>query len=130
VQARSKSVPKDLGSCKMSWEELDDSDESTNVGSGVQSPAVTASPCWTPRDSSERTWGWQAEDCNSYNSHGQMCAWADVPLDGSFATPCEQSNWEHTLCPPVSATMSSVYVGPCESSDPTNRCVLCLSHFI
>jgi hypothetical protein len=127
VQARSKSVPKDLGSCKMNWEELDDSDESTKVGSGTQSPAVTASPCWTPRDS-----GWQTDegDCNSYDSHSQMCAWADVPLDHSSTAPCELSEWEHSLCPSVSRAMGCFYVGPCEPSDPTNRCVLCLSHFI
>merc|ERR1711862_416388 len=91
VQVRSKSVPKDLGSCKMSWEELDDSDESTNVGSGVQSPAITASPCWTPRDTTEHVWGWQTDgDCNSYSKMG---AWADVPLDGRCTAPCKQGDW-------------------------------------
>jgi len=123
AQARSKSVPKNLGSCKMGCEELDDSDESTNDGSGVQSPAVTASPCWTPRESSERVWGWPTDgDCNSYNSLNQMCVWADVPLDGTAL--CEQSH------PSVSVSMGSYHVGSCESSDPANRCVLCLSHFI
>jgi hypothetical protein len=132
AKVRSKSVPKDLGSCKMSWEEVDDSDESTDVGSGVQSPAVTASPCWTPRDSSERAWGWQTDgDCNYSKSHGQACgAWADVPVDGSCDAPCEQSQWERALCSSVSMSMGSHYMGPCESSDPANRCVLCLSHFI
>jgi len=133
AQVRSKSVPKDLGSCKMRWEEVDDSDESTNVGSGVQSPAVTASPCWTPRDSFERTWRCQTQaDCNYYNSctgRTQMCAWADVPLDGSCTGPCDH-HWEHALCASMSSSIGSHYVGPCESSDPSNRCVLCLSHFI
>lgn len=129
--ARSKSVPKNLGSCKMSCEEVDDSDESTNVSSGVQSPAVTASPCWTPRDSSERPWEWVTEgDCNSYNSHIQMGAWADVPLDGSCISFYELSHPERLPCSPVSESMGSYFAGPCESSDPANRCVLCLSHFI
>lgn len=125
AQVRSQSVPKDLGSCKTSWEDLDDSDESTNVGSGAQSPAITASPCWTPRDS-----GWQTDegDCNPYSSHSQLCAWADVPLDDSCTF--EQNNWEYTFCSSGSRARGCSYVGPCEPSDPTNRCVLCLSHFI
>jgi hypothetical protein len=132
LQTRSKSVPKNLGSCKMICEEPDDSDESTNLGSGVPSPAVTASPCWTPRDSFECGWEWTwptEEGCMSRNFFSQTCVWADVPVD-VCPTLCEQSFQECTTCADVSAPAGSHHAGPRESSDRANRCVLCLSQFI
>jgi hypothetical protein len=121
VTARSKSVPRNMGSLKTCDAtelllNIDDSDESTAVSSGTQTPALTASPCWSPRDSVDAfEWPIFMENVQQTPESEKLQQWADMEDDNALIT---------------FQTGESASFFASTPSDPSTRCVLCLSNFL
>jgi len=113
---RSRSVPKDVGSCKIDLEDDKQSltlDGSTDVGSGSLSPTLTASPLWTPRQNDIDMWPMEWMDTFAFFDQLSVteytslenCDLCSMTLDESvvpthFTFPTDIWNFGDEPCPP------------------------------